>query len=425
MSTQRTQLRVALLVALLAVGGKGSQTLGQNPPEQKSTGADIAEAHLGRGYDALTLHRYEVAVSEFRSALQVNSHLVLKARFPLAIALFEMDKFDEARREFEAVRREVGDQANVLYYLGRLDLEDGNFKSAILNLNKAVAKPSFPDTAYYLGSAYAKQGDLAAAEKWLKEAVRLNPRDARIEYQLGVVFRKEGHGQEAKEALELSEKLHRKAEERSQLRPECAQRLDQGLREEARAVCEQLYDPDSVESLTWLGTIYALHQDLDSALKPLRRAAELAPQSPQMQYNLALAYYQLNRFEEARAPLAAAVARWPDIFRLNALYGAVLLKLGEETQAYETLRHAHQLNPEVSSAADLLYQATIGLAQKSQGARRYSDSLLYFQEAAKLHPGDPEPHRSMAGIYTIMDRPAQAKAELEVADRLSKSPDQL
>jgi hypothetical protein len=31
----------------------------------------------------------------------------------------------------------------------------------------------------------------------------------------------------------------------------------------------------------------------------------------------------------------------------------------------------------------------------------------------------------MAGIYTIMDRPAQAKAELEVADRLSKSPEQL
>src|ERR1700730_7201879 len=88
MSTQRTQLRVALLAALvLAVGGEGSQALGQNPPEQKSAGADIAEVHLGRGYDALTLHRYEDAASEFRSALQRNSHLVLKARFPLAIAL--------------------------------------------------------------------------------------------------------------------------------------------------------------------------------------------------------------------------------------------------------------------------------------------------------------------------------------------------
>jgi hypothetical protein len=32
--------------------------------------------------------------------------------------------------------------------------------------------------------------------------------------------------------------------------------LDQGLREEARTICDQLYDPDNAEKLTALGTIY-------------------------------------------------------------------------------------------------------------------------------------------------------------------------
>ena len=108
----------------------------------------------------------------------------------MAVALFEMKKPEEARQEFEAVRRESGDHPNILYYLGRLDLEELHFESAIRNLNQAIAQPPFPDTAYYLGFAYFKQGDLSAAEKWLKEAAQLNPHDARVQYQLGLLYRK-------------------------------------------------------------------------------------------------------------------------------------------------------------------------------------------------------------------------------------------
>ena len=384
------------------------------------TAMNTPEAHLGKAYDSLKQDRYDEAASEFRAALKLDPTLTLRARFPLAVALFEMKKFDEARQEFEAVHREVGDHPNVLYYLGRVDLEERKFEGAIRNLNEAAAKPPFPDTAYFLGYAYFKQGDLAAAEKWLKEAAQANPRDARIPYQLGLVYRKQGREEEAKKALALSDELRQREDNESRLRMECAQRLDQGLRDEARAVCEQLYDPDDAEKLTELGTIYGQHGDSEAALKPLRRAAELAPQSPQMQYNLALAYFQLNRFEEARAPLANALQRWPDLFQLNALYGAVLSKLGEDLAAYQTLRHAHQLNVEDSGTADLLYSATLELARKSQGGRRYSDSFRYFEEAAKLRPQEPEPHRGMAEIYRLTRRPAQATAEQEEADRLYK-----
>ncbi len=391
---------------------------GQAAPAPTAT--NTPEAHLGKAYDSLKQDRYDEAASEFRAALKLDPTLVLRARFPLAVALFEMKKFDEARQEFEAVRREVGDHPNVLYYLGRLDLEQRNFQEAIRNLTEAANKPPFPDTAYFLGYAHFKQGDLAAAEKWLKEAAQTNPRDARIPYQLGLVYRKQGREEEAKKSLALSDELRQREDNESRLRMECAQKLDQGLREDARAVCEQLYDPNDAEKLTELGTIYGQHGDSEAALKPLRRAAELVPQSPQMQYNLALAYFQLNRFEEARAPLANAIQRWPDLFQLNALYGAVLSKLGEDLAAYQTLRHAHQLNAEDSGTADLLYSATLELARKSQSGRQYSDSFRYFEEAAKLRPQEPEPHRGMAEIYRLTGRPAQATAEQEEADRLYK-----
>jgi Flp pilus assembly protein TadD len=176
-----------------------------------------------------------------------------------------------------------------------------------------------------------------------------------------------------------------------------------------------LYDPDDAERLTALGTIYGQHGDLEAALEPLRRAAELAPQRPQMQYNLAFTYYRMGRFQDARAPIAKAVERWPDIFQLSFLYGAVLAKLGEDLPAYQALSRAHELNRQDAGAADLLYRATLALARKSQAARQYPDALRYFSEAAKLRPGDPEPHQGMAEVYAVTRRSEEAAAERRLA----------
>lgn len=391
-------------------------------PHPEVSPADTPEAHLSKGYDALRLERYEVAVAELRAALTGDPALSLRARFPLAVALFELHQSDDARRELELVRRDVGNHPNVFYYLGRLDLDDHEYGSAVRNLNLAAAKPPFPDTAYFLGYAYFKQGDLPSAEKWLKEAMQLTPRDARVPYQLAFVYRKLGREQEANKTLALSEELRRRDSNESKLRLECRQKLDEGPREEARTVCEQLYDPDNADKLTELGTIYGQHGDPQAALKPLRRAAELQPQSPQMQYNLALTYCQLNQFEQAREPLANALKRWPDLFQLNALYGAVLAKLGEDLPAYQALHHAHELNPQDAETSGQLYALTVGLAQKSKNAGRYPESLSYLEEASSLRPQEPDPHRLMAEIYTLTNRPEQAGAELKKADRLSSNP---
>lgn len=377
------------------------------------------EMHLGKGYDALKQGRYDEAVSEFRTALRLDPKLVMRARFPLAVALFELKQSAAARREFEAVRREVGDHPNVLYYLGRLDLLDQDFDGAIQNFNKAVIKPPFPDTAYHLGFAYLKQGNLQAAEKWLKTAAEANPKDSAVPYQLGMVYRKLGREEESKRAFALSAELHRRDAGDSQLRLECAQKLDHGSRDEAREICQQLYDANDAEKLTALGLLYGQHGDLEAALDPLRRAAALSPQAPQMQYNLAFTYYRLKRFEEARTPIADAVQRWPDIFQLNALYGAVLASLGEETAADRELRRAYLLNPQEPGNAALLFATTLGLARKSLKARQYAESLGFFTEAAKLRPDDPEPHRGKAEIYDQMGREAEAAAERQQALHLS------
>lgn len=380
--------------------------------------ASKAEAHLGKGYEALKQDRYEDAAREFRAALKLDPSLVERARFPLGVSLFEMHQYAEAHAELEAVRRAVGDHPNILYYLGRADLERNDFNSAVRNLSKAAVKPPLPDTGYYLGLAYLQQGDLASAEKWLTEAERANPRDSRIPFQLGNVYRKQGRTEEAKKALARSGDLRRRDNDEVQMRVECAQRLDKGPRDDARAFCDQLYDPNNAERLTKLGTIYGEHGDLEAALKPLQRAAELVPQSPQMQYNVAYAYFQLNQYEAARAPLETALKRWPDLFQLNALYGAVLFRLGEMLPAYQTLNRAHTLNPQDLVTVQMLYAAALSLSRTNANEKRFEDSVRYLKEAVTLGPKESEPHRRLAEVYTLMGRPSEASAEQQEAERL-------
>ena len=252
----------------------------------------------------------------------------------------------------------------------------------------------------------------------MKNATQATPQDARVLYQLAQVYRKEGHEDEARDALRQSEEVRRRGNTESQLRMDCAQKLDEGPREEAHALCDQMYDPNDAAKLTALGTIYGQHGDLEAALKPLQRAAELEPESPQSQYNVALTYFQMNRLEDARAPLAKAVERWPDLFQLSALYGAVLAKLEEDHAAYAALGHAHQLNPEDKATEDLLFLTTLGLGRKKLEAKEYAEGLRYFQEAAKLKPQEASPHEGMAEIFKLTGRAAQAGTAQSTAERL-------
>jgi tetratricopeptide (TPR) repeat protein len=219
--------------------------------------------------------------------------------------------------------------------------------------------------------------------------------------------------------LAQSDKLRRRDDTEGQLKLECGRKLDQGPREEAHAFCDQLYDPNDAEKLTMLGTIYGQHGDQEAALKPLRRAAELAPRSPQMQYNLALNLYYLNRFDEARTPLADALKRWPDLFPLNALYGAVLVKLGEGLAARPALQRAHQLNPQDVPTVELLYATDLSLGASSQTAKQYQAAIQYLTEAAELRPEQPDPHRRLAELYRLLNRAADASREQVEAERLA------
>jgi Flp pilus assembly protein TadD len=390
---------------------------GQNPRDHSPS--DTPEVHLARGHEDLNNNRYLQAEHEFRAALALDPHLTVRARFPLAVTLFNLQDLQESRKQFEAVRAETGDDPNLNYYLGRLDLMEAKLDSAIRNLLMASSKPPFPDTAYYLGYAYLKKRDLSSAEKWLKRAAALAPRDSRVHERLGTLYRAMGRKEEAERAFALASELHQQDILATQEALNCGRALNAQPLDQARAICQQLLDRQDVGKLVSLGTLYGQHGDYADAIEPFRLAAALDPDSYEMHYNLGLTYFRLKRYSEARGPLERASALRPDIFEVNAPLGATLYALGDDAAAYRILDHANRLRPEDPDISRLLSRLAVGLAVQSLQKHDTAAARAYLVRATQARPGDPEPHRRLAEVYEAEGSHTEAQRERERAEHLS------
>ena len=388
-----------------------------NAQEQPGGPAGVA-AHIGKGYDLVQKELYSEAAQEFQAALALNPALV-RVRYQLGVCYFAMYQLAESRKEFERLLRETAADPSVVYYLGRLDLVEENLDPAISRLNQVVSDPPFPDTAYYLGSAYMKKGELTQAEKWLRKAAELAPLDARVPEHLARLNLKMGRRSEAEKLYALAADLRERSHQGNSQAIDCNHVLESQPLDQARAVCRKLFDERDPDKLAFLGMIYGSRRQYAEALEPFARAARLDPESFEIQYNLGLTYFRLQRYVEARAPLERAAALRPEFFGVNALLGATLYMLHDDERSYQALSYAHRLNPEDADTTDLLFKATVSLAQQRFSRKEYKPCLSYLQEASKLRPDNALVHYRMADAYDLLAQSGDAEREKQEADRLA------
>jgi tetratricopeptide (TPR) repeat protein len=391
------------------------------PWEETHTGsADTAEAHLGKGYDLVKGQRYREAAGEFQAALALQPGHT-RARYQLAVCWFALGQLEEAQKEFQRLREETHNDANVIYYLGRMDLLGGNADSAIREFERVASNPPFADTPYHLGSAYLKKGELQEALKWLREAAKAMPRDFRVHDHLARVSQREGNRSEAEKEYAISAQQHQHVDEASRSAVTCSRELETGSSAEARRTCQQLLDSRDPDKLTTLGLLYGQHGYYEESIAPLEQAAQLDAESWEIQHDLGLSYFRLRRYQEARAPLEKAVAFRRDFFGSTALLGATLFALGEDERSYPLLYHAHQLNPQDEDTASLLFKTSVVLARKEFEQKKYERSPSFLKTASELHSTDAEVHRRLAEVHAAQGRHVEADHEKAEAERLSQT----
>lgn len=365
--------------------------------------AASTEAAIGKGYRDIQNRRYSEAAREFKAALSIHPGLT-QARYQLAICEFALGRLEIARREFDRVEKETGASPEVIYYLGRINLQEGYYESAVHNFSEIASSPPFPDTSYYLGSAYLHQDKLQAAERCFRQAAKLNPRDFRIPDHLARVYQKEKRTAEAENQYAHSAKLRQYYDQGAHEATSCGRALEILPVAQARPVCQRLFDPQDPDKLTLLGMIYGRHGDYKDALSVIELASRLDPDSWTVLYNLGLTDFRLHRYSEGLAPLLKATALRPEFFGSSALLGATLYALHRDEAAFQALRHAHQLNPQDTDTQQLLFNESLLLAREQYMKKHYLACLKYLRQAVRLRPGSTRVQDQIVQVERLLGR---------------------
>jgi Flp pilus assembly protein TadD len=308
-----------------------------------------------------------------------------------------------------------------VYYLGRLDLQDGKLDGAISRFSRIASHPPFPDTSYYLGLAYFKHGQPQEALIWLTKASEASPHDPRAQTYLGRVYHQLGRESESEQAIAAAEAMRKADAEATEQGVACDNDLRTKPLPAATQTCGVLYDVHDAEKLDLLGRLYGQHGMYDLGLEPLKIAVALDPDSYEIQHNLGLTYFRLGKFQEAVGPLEVAVKLRPEFFGSNAVLGASLLAVGEPAQSLAPLRQAHHSHPDDQEVAHMLYSASTAVARDLLKEQKYSECVPVLQEAAAISPNQPEAHLLLAEAFSHLGRNEEAAKEKEAAQHLSGS----
>lgn len=328
----------------------------------ESAGPPKANAYIGKGNELMQAERYEEAATQFKQALEYDKTLD-DARKNLGICEFEIREYTAARTVFEQLRAEKY-HVTAIYYLGRLDLIEGNLDAAIARLRSVDEQSGIVDATYFLGVAYFKKASYEDAIKVLRRCLELNPRDFRAHQWLAKALVKLGRAEEANREFEKTKELHQYYTEGSTAIAACRALLLQKKTDDAWASCKPLLDTDDFDKVTAIAMLFEKGGDQAHAMTAWQRAVNLDPESPEANYNVAFACFQRKDIGCAKHYAQIAFQLWPQFPEASILYGTILYMIADDLEAVKVLTRAHELRPDDQSVRRLL--ADLQARSKSQ-----------------------------------------------------------
>jgi len=293
---------------------------------RKATESDptAAQAFLDLGETYAEMHEYAAATAALKRALELNPDLDA-AHLQIGYALLSAGYAAEAIPHLERV--------HAIEALGIAQMETGQYRDAIANLNAALLKrPGNPDLLYYLGrasgllsknaidtllgaypdSARAHQAmgenyfvlrQMPQAEKEYREALRLRPDIPGLHLELGLVYARASQWNRAEQEFRAETKLQPgNAEAAYRLG---AALLQAGNAQQAHKELERADElkPGMPETLYALGKAAALDGDAAGAEKTWRKLVEIEKESSlaaQAHFGLAGLYRKQGKAAQAQ-----------------------------------------------------------------------------------------------------------------------------
>lgn len=320
-----------------------------------------------RGFLLDQLEDYEAAITAYREALEIDSEdreLLLLLAIDLArvghlsAALTRFERLNELYPDFEpgycyqiSTYAELGqhDKAEEVFYIAQQLNEDcpqcyfhialsllerGEFQRALYCWERVLKIDSgFEKVQGLIARTYRGMSDFGRAEKYYLAAIREDPGDVDLLYEMGDLLEDAGD-------------------------------LD-GASTKFRQVIELV--PDHIDAHFALGRMALLADDAESAIDLLERVRRFDPHYSGLELHYGAACLKMGRYQEARGHLERATADQPANTETFMLLGNCLLGLHKPAAASDRFRRALAIDATIPNAHHNLGICCFLMGEHEQG----------------------------------------------------------
>jgi len=290
-----------------------------------------------------------------------------------------------------------------------------------MSLSQATTSSLDALKAFSLGDSKHNVGDELGAIPNYQHAIELDPNFAMAYARLGTVYSNLDQTQLSEQNRQKAFELRDRASEREKLYITSHYYADSGQLDKGITAYElyrQTYPRDSIP-FNNLAAIYNQLGQFDNALENAKRSVELDPDMASGYENTASAYAGLNRIEEARATLNAALQHKASAAGFHL--GLALLDWCESKESdMEKELQIASTTPD-GEANVLAFRA--GIAASRGQVRKAREFARQAEDALeRLHlQGRADVEARLAVFEAVVGNPAQADSEASEALRLSRT----
>ena len=257
------------------------------------------------------------------------------------------------RRLQEVIETYRPARADFYYELGRAYSVIGDLDAAIRWCREALRRDStFIPALKELASAATAKGDMAGAAQALETAVATRPSDANALADLGNVYLQQGRVDEAQQTLQRALALDPTTPQSNNtmglaaLRKSMPEIAEKHFREAIRM------QPDLAEAHNNLGNVLACRRAYDEAGFHFAQAIGSDPNSVEAHHSYGLVLALTKAYPRAVAELETAIRLAPDLFAAHLDLAEVLVSMGRRGEARGHFEAAaRSTDPEVREAA--------------------------------------------------------------------------
>lgn len=303
---------------------------------------------LGQAYEAV--RKSDLAIGAFQhaaslaprdAAMRLHLGMLLSAKGQTAAAIEQLqvaeriDPSDLAtHKELAALFQKAGDTEH-------FRIEQAKLNAVVSSGDKEAAMARLYDEA----NRDIAAGKVKAAAESYRKALQLNPRDAKLHYNLALALDRVGdvtaERKELQRAAELDPNFAAAPDQLGLLA------LNSGQLQEAEKLFQKALaiDPGFAEAQSNLGVLYSQQGKNAEAEQRFQQAIKNDPKYSKATVNLGLLMAQRGAFAEAEQQFRTAIQTDPSYAGAYAALGMLLAKTGRGTEAIKSFQQAVTLEP--------------------------------------------------------------------------------